>query len=166
MAAEHERTAVSWALLNNPHCVTSSEQVRHSRCTNSPTSLHKLSTCPLYTSQWAGNKFKTKSVFKYNQFTCNTRGCNKRVHTYCDCAPGDWLCHVHWRVHYVESLFREFHGNWIQPRLRRDFLCFCPFSFYIVEVEITIAYYTSNFRVFCLFQYYIFNSRKSWMFIQ
>jgi len=89
--------AVLLALVNNPHCVTSPEQVRHSRCTNSPTSMHKLSTYPLYTSHWGGNKFEMKSVFKYNQFTYKTRGCKKKVHTYCDCAPGEWLCHVHWR---------------------------------------------------------------------
>eukprot|EP00804_Cyclotella_cryptica_P018793 CCRYP_021187-RA/>CCRYP_021187-RA protein AED:0.33 eAED:0.33 QI:0/0/0/1/0/0/2/0/393 len=105
------RRAVSWALVNNRHRIASPEQVRRSRRTNTPTTMHKLSTCPIYTSRWAGNKFETKSLFKYNQFTCKARGCKKWVRTYCDCAPGEWLCNVHWRDHYVEVVNSEMHGN-------------------------------------------------------
>jgi hypothetical protein len=82
------RRAVSWALVNNPHRIASPEQVRRSRRMKTPTTMHKLSICPIYTSCWAGNKFEKKSLFKYNQFTCKPEDARR------ECAPTVIVPHV------------------------------------------------------------------------
>ena len=97
---------IAWELINNPLLTEQRPDLIATRCHTNP---H-----PPFTSCWNGRVFDMTSQIRYNQFTCKSRACKKRVRTYCVCSPGEWLCSLHWCAHLLEAAAIWFVGNWYQ----------------------------------------------------
>jgi len=92
---------LAWKLINNPLLTEQRPDLIATRCRTNPLVVHNVAKCPPFTSCWNDRKFEITPQFRYNQFTCKSRGCKKRVRAYCVCTPGEWLCSLHWRAHLL-----------------------------------------------------------------
>ena len=65
---------------------------------------HRLVTAPNYAMKWLGHEWQKSEKQKYPQRCCATRGCKKRVRTYCSCSIGVWKCAEHYAHHLLSCL--------------------------------------------------------------
>ena len=93
---------ISHALAWDSYCDVSLVQPKSSKCLRKTVVMYEKATCPTFTSHWKGTKFITDASHKYNQFTCRSHGCKKRVRTYCVCNPGSWMCEHYLHIHFLE----------------------------------------------------------------
>ena len=108
------RRRLAWELINNPLLTEQRPDWIATRRRTNPLVVHNVAKCPPFTLHWNDPMFEITSQFRYNQFTCKSRGCKKRVKTYCVCTPGEWLCSLHWCAHLLEAAAIWFVGNWYQ----------------------------------------------------
>ena len=108
------RCKLAWELINNTLLTEQRPHLIATRCHTNPLVVHNVAKCLPFTLRWNGRMFEMTSQFRYYQFTCKSRGCKKRVRTYCVCTPGEWLCSLHWRAHLLEAAAIWFVGNWYQ----------------------------------------------------
>lgn len=80
-------------LINNDHYRRErpGSVVRESRRLKR-TREHTLCTAPPGAKRFKGADQWEFGATKYNQLTCTTTCCPRRVRTYCSCSPGVWLC--------------------------------------------------------------------------
>ena len=97
------RHKLAWELINNPLLIEQRPDLIATRCHTNPLVVHNVAKCLPFTLHWNGHMFEMTSQFRYYQFTCKSRGCKKRVKTYCVCTPGEWLCSLHWHAHLLEA---------------------------------------------------------------
>ena len=97
------RRKLAWELINNPFLTEQRPDLIAIRSRTNPLVVHNVSKCLPFTLCGNGCMFEMTSQFRYNQFTCKSRGCKKKMRTYCICTPGEWLCSLHWCAHLLEA---------------------------------------------------------------
>ena len=107
----HFQCKLAWKLIKNPLLTEQRPDLIATRCCTNSLVVHNVAKCPPFTSRWNGHMFEMTSQLRYSQFTCKSRGCKKRVRTYCVCTPGEWSCSSHWCAHFLEAAAISFVGN-------------------------------------------------------
>ena len=88
-------------------------------------SIHVLAGAPLFEKSWKGTSCDCNPKAKYQQYTCRAFGCTQKVHTYCTCSVGHYMCKSCHITHPVEEVTNENSINQIQFS---PLLAFCYFS--------------------------------------
>jgi hypothetical protein len=69
--------------------------------------LHAYESAPNYAQKFHGGQSLCSDTDRYPQHVCKTKGCIKRIRTYCKCSPGHWLC-------------KDCHGGHLQEVFQSD----------------------------------------------
>ena len=102
------RKYLAFELINNPYIEESidvageGETRRKSRRLVSKKD-HCLETAPFFAENFVAGKLKCTSPSQYAKHRCKTRGCKKRVRTYCSCSVGAWMCNGCFGDHRAEE---------------------------------------------------------------
>ena len=68
---------------------------------------HTLCTAPNHASFFYNNTWTCKAKTKYPQYTCKGVGCNRKVRSYCQCSPEQWMCNECFLTHFETSITND-----------------------------------------------------------
>ena len=75
------------------------------------TADHELLVAPKNAKKFKYGRWECDAKQTYQQYTCSTYGCTKRVRSYCSCSPDIWLCQPCHSNHIVWCVTSEESGN-------------------------------------------------------
>jgi Transposase IS4 len=69
--------------------------------------VHQLEHAPPHAQRFSCGKWIRTSKQKYQQYTCKTPGCTKKIRTFCSCEPGFWMCMTCHDNHVIEMAMQD-----------------------------------------------------------
>jgi hypothetical protein len=69
--------------------------------------VHTLELAPPHGQQFSNGKWVGRTKQRYQQFTCKSKGCTKKIRTYCSCDPGFWMCTACHNNHIIEMAMAD-----------------------------------------------------------